>query len=88
MAWKRIKYSKWVEGIESSPNPENFNGDSPGTVASELEISRQAVHQAIRRGDLDAWRVERDKTGELVAIYVTPESVRRYKALRKLRGAA
>lgn len=87
MAWKRIKYSKWVEGLESSPNSREFKGDSPGSVAAELGVSRQSVHKAIARGDLDAWRVERDKTGELVAIVVTPESVDRYRTLRKFREA-
>jgi predicted secreted protein len=88
MALKRIFLSRWHELLAVSKDPSEYNGDSPGGVAAELGISRQAVHKALKRGDLDGWRVVRDDTGELAAIVIHPESVRRYIALRKVRGAA
>ena len=87
MGWTRITYSRWTEMLESSKNPREYNGSSPGGVAAELGVSRQSVHKAIERGDLDAWRVERDGTRKLVAIIVKPESVERYRAIRELRDA-
>src|SRR5579885_3910125 len=56
-------------------------GFSPGGLAAELGMSRQAVHAAIDRGSLDAWYVS--ETGEghdsRRYIYVTVDSVERYK---------
>lgn len=88
MAWTKITLSKWTEALESSDNPREYNGDSPGGVAAELGISRQSVHKAIERDELDAWRVVRDKSDSLVAIVIKPDSLDRYKAARKLRQAS
>lgn len=66
----------------------NLTGPSPGGAASELRISRQAVHEAIARGRLDAYRVTYDSEGkELSGIYVTRASLDRYKAARDLRSS-
>jgi hypothetical protein len=85
MALKRITLQRWHELLTSTPDPRVYNGDSPGGVAADLGISRQAVHLALKRGDLDGWRVVRNDTGELAAIVISPDSVERFKALRKLR---
>lgn len=87
MAWTQISLTKWHEMLESSEDPADYNGPSPGGVAAELGISRQSVHKAIERGDLDAWRVVRDKTSSLVAIVIKPATLERYKAVRALRNA-
>lgn len=51
-------------------------GPSPGGAAGKLKITRQAVHKAIEKDRLDAYRVTRD--GDLLAIYVTEESIDAY----------
>jgi len=88
MALKRITLQRWTELLDSTQDPSKYNGDSPGGVAADLGITRQSVHGAISRGHLDGWRVEDDKTGQLVAIVISPESVARYQAARKLRRIA
>jgi len=64
-----------------------FNGYSPGHVAAELGITRQAVHQAIDRGDLDAVRIV-GKDGRLRAIVISQESINAFAALRAIRETA
>ena len=64
-----------------------MQGPSPGGVATEFGLTRQAVHAAIRRGDLDAWRVVDDATGKLRAIIITSESVTRYRTLRSMQAS-
>lgn len=46
---------QWQQLVEAGdPVVQNLSGPSPGGAASELGITRQAVHEAIRRGSLDA----------------------------------
>jgi len=59
---KTLSLSQWMrmqKKAESlSGKPSDFpNGYSPGGVASQLGISRQAVHKAMHTGRLPAWRV-------------------------------
>lgn len=54
---------------------------SPGGVAGELDISRDAVYDLIKRGRLDAIRLV-TLTGRLLALVVPNESVERYRATR------
>lgn len=61
----------FAEGCE-----DRVGGPSPGGAAAELGMSRQAVHRAISRGTLDAWYVP---DGKEFYVYVTDESIRRYK---------
>jgi hypothetical protein len=56
-------------------------GWSPGAAAAELGITRQAVHAAIRRGDLDANEVKDLETG--MKLYFIPDaSLRRFAKAR------
>lgn len=87
MAFKKITLSKWTAAMETSPNSALYNGMSPGGVANQLGISRQAVHRAIHRGELDAWRVLNDRDGTLIAICILDDSLAKYKAARTLRNA-
>jgi hypothetical protein len=64
-----------------------LNGDSPGSVAAELGISRQAVHQAVHRGSLDAVIVVDDNSEELRLFMIPAESVEAFKARRDHRKA-
>jgi len=89
----------WTAKTQSlSPNLD-LEGDSPGGIAARLRVSRQAVHKAIRRGDLDAVvivnhgkeRVIEHLDGPMPegtrAIIVSENSMRRFMALRRLRKA-
>jgi len=77
---------EWTEACESA-NPaeqKDLIGASPGAVGVALGISRQAVHQAIQRGDLDAIRIE--DNGKLRAIMITPSSYQRYVQYREMKS--
>lgn len=63
--------------MEAANSPAKLLGDSPGGVAGQLGISRQAVHGLIRRGRLDTVEVY---DGVKLAFYVIPQpSVEAYK---------
>jgi hypothetical protein len=87
MAMKTITLKDWMK-LAKRDTPDNYraNGPSPGGVASELGLTRQAVHKAIERGDLDAWRVVDDSTGKLRAIIITGKSLERWKQLRAIQN--
>lgn len=56
-------------------------------AAEQLGISRQAVHKAIRSGNLHGHRIVQDHNRkQLVAIVVTAESVENYLMARALRA--
>lgn len=55
MAVRKMQLKAWERAIEA-PNAdlEDFSlGPSPGGAAAEVGVSRQAIHAAIRRGELD-----------------------------------
>lgn len=60
-------------------------GHSPGKAAQLLGISRQAVHDAIDRGALEAFYVHDDDTGHLRWVVIPDRSLQLYSARRKLR---
>ena len=62
---------------------------SPGPVAADLGVTREAVYDLIRRGRLDAIRFVSDgRRGRLLAILIPSGSVARYKATRYQRAAS
>lgn len=65
-------------------NP-GLKGCSPGHVASVLGITRQAIYNAVKRGELDEVRVS-DSTRSAPFIIITDESVERYKSRPVKRG--
>ena len=84
--FKKMEMSEWVQKVHSAPSEaaaKAFNGRSPGGVASYLGISRQAVHDAIKRDRMNAWRLTRD--GKLTAILIPDHEVEYYRCtyLRK-----
>lgn len=90
MAVRKFSREQWVKAVNASHGKPDFaalNGDSPGTVAAELDISRQAVHQAVHRGDLDAVIVN-DSRGKLQMFMIPRGSVERFKKLRAERKRA
>jgi hypothetical protein len=66
MPLKRMQVSTW-EKLTADGIPEDLRGLSPGGAASELGITRQGVHDAIRRGALDAYAVYR---GSRLAFFI------------------
>lgn len=84
MAVRKFSLERWVKACAAAhgkPSHAELNGDSPGTVAADLEVSRQAVHQAVHRGDLDAVIVH-DAHGKLLMFMITPASVERFRQKR------
>ena len=57
-------------------------GHSPGKAAQLAGVSRQAIHEAIDRGSLDAYYVHDDETGKLRWVVVSDASLHRYIARR------
>ena len=84
MAVRKFSIDRWIKAVASAhgkPAAAELNGLSPGGVASQLEISRQAVHQAVHRGDLDAIIVN-DGNGKLRMFMITASSIERFKQKR------
>ena len=65
------------------------NSLSPGAAASELGYTRQAIHQLIKAGRLDAIRIVSDsKPHKLFALLITQESFDLYRRLRDQKQTA
>ena len=86
---KKMKVREWqMATSESEARLAELSGTSPGGAAAELGITRQAVHKAILRGDLDMIHVVDDRTGKLVMNMIPAESVKAFKLKRKLQRRA
>ena len=91
MAIRKMKMRAWQKALAASvdkPSWATLNGDSPGGLAAQLGISRQAVHQAVRRGLLDAVIVVDDQSEELRLFMIPQASAEAYKARRAARKAS
>ena len=88
MALRKLSLSRFEKLTAESEHERAklLGGYSPGYVAAKLGISRQAVHKAIHRGDLDAIIVNGDD-GHLRAFLVPDESIERFAAARAARQA-
>jgi DNA-binding MarR family transcriptional regulator len=75
------RYAALLRVATANGLADKVGGLSPGGAAAELDISRQAVHRAIDRATLDAWYVSEtgEEHGARCYVYVTTESVERYK---------
>lgn len=82
---KTLTLNEWLRLARRNPTNDH-QGPSPGGVASELGMTRQSVHAAIKRGDLDAYRVLDNDSRRLRAIIITQASVERFKALRAVQN--
>lgn len=90
MAIRKMKMRAWQKASAAAldkPLWDKLNGASPGGLAAELGISRQAVHQAVHRGLLDAVIVVDDHSEELRLFMIPQYSVEAYKARRAARKA-
>lgn len=90
MSMRTMTFAQWEKHcVTHYGDPSQCGGVSPGGVAAELELSRQAIHKAMDRGDLDGWRVVRsalDRT--TLMILITEASISRYRKLLGYRGRA
>lgn len=87
MALRKMNVKLWEKlTSESQAHRAKLLGWSPGGAAAELGITRQAVHKAIRRGDLDAVIVNNFE-GQLTMFMIPDASLQAFKAKReKLAG--
>lgn len=86
---KKLTVRQWTAlTSESEARLAELSGTSPGGAAAELDISRQAVHKAILRGDLDMIHVVDDRTGKLVMNMIPAASIKAFKLKRKLQQRA
>jgi len=79
MAWKNMTVRQWQDLLERTPDDQKADviGLSPGGAAALLNVTRQAVHNAIDRGLMSATRV-RDR-GKLISINIPYSDIQRYK---------
>ena len=86
MALRKVSADRWEKLVaESHYARAKLIGWSPGGAAAELGISRQAVHKAIHRGDLDAVIVN-DDDGRLRMFMIPDDSLQAF-ALRRQKRA-
>ena len=91
MAIRKMKMLAWQKATAAAlgkPSWQALNGRSPGGVADELGVSRQAIHNAVHRGQLDAVLVVDDRTEELRLFMIPEPSLEAYKARREQRRRA
>ena len=82
MALRKMNMARWEKlSTEIDMQRAKLLGWSPGYAASYLGITRQAVHKAIHRGDLDALIINDDE-GKLAAFMIPDESLQAFKAKR------
>lgn len=87
MALRKIKAERWEKLVaESDRRRAELLGWSPGGAAAEVGISRQAIHQAIREGRLDAVMVQNEE-GKLKAFMIPDESLKAFAEKRAARRA-
>lgn len=87
MALRKMDMRRWQELVtESDLERAKLIGWSPGGAAAQLGISRQAVHKAIHRGDLDAVIINGDD-GKLQAFMIPDASLRAFAQRRAQRQA-
>jgi predicted DNA-binding protein YlxM (UPF0122 family) len=82
-----MQLKDWERAIEAEkPDLADFNlGPSPGGAANELGISRQAVHKAIHRGELDVLAIY---DGRRLSHYtISRSSLAAYKAVLRDRAS-
>ena len=85
---RKMNTRRWNELTDTSDRLRaQLLGWSPGGAAAQLGISRQAVHKAIRRGDLDAVIVTKDGSDELSMFMIPDASLQAFKLRREQRRA-
>lgn len=85
---QELTLREFTEAVESDPKiAKRFqDSHSPGPVAARLGITRQSLHELLRRGRIEACRLVH-KDGSLAAVVIFDDSVRRYERERAARLA-
>lgn len=80
MAYTIVSFEEFTQNqYEHADDYElTMNGFSPGYASEYLGIGRHAVHKAIARGCLEAFRVERVE-GKLMAIFIPQRALDAYR---------
>lgn len=89
MAVRKFSKHGWLGNPRLAGKPPQairVSGHSPGAVAAKLGISRQAVHLAIARGDLDAVELV-SGDGDTICFLVDDASIEAFAEKRKRRRA-
>lgn len=82
MAYNDMTQEQWAKLLHTTPDGQmTVNGVSPGPVAEQLGISRQALHKAIRANRLNAIRIK-DRKGRTTAVLIPGAEVRRFERAR------
>jgi len=77
-----MQLATWQKMLEKAGAPRaDLEGLSPGAAAAELGITRQAVHNAIARGRLEA--IEIRVRDQLVMFLITQRSIDEYRRTRR-----
>lgn len=83
MALRKISMRRWEQlTAESERRRAELIGWSTGAAADALGMTRQGVHKAVRRGDLDAVMVQNDE-GKLLAFMIPSEAIEAFKASKR-----
>lgn len=79
MSWIEIPIDDYHKKLAALPAEHRgvLDGWSPGHVAARLQVSRSALHQAVKRGALKGYRLTRE--GKMVALIIPEQSVRDYE---------
>jgi hypothetical protein len=86
MALRKMQFKDWKRLVHiSEAQRAKLLGWSPGGAAAEVGITRQGIHHAIRRGDLDAVMVYEGT--KLRSFMIPEESLRAYQQRRLQRRA-
>jgi len=87
MALRKVNMNRWQKLVEESDRHRaELLGWSPGGAAEQLGISRQAVHKAIQRGDLDAVIINGDD-GKLRVFMIPDASLKAFAERRAQKNA-
>lgn len=80
MAYKIVTFEEFTQNQFDLADDyaRTMNGWSPGGAAAELGLGRHAIHMAINRNLLEAFRVERTE-GRLMAIFIPQRAIDAYR---------
>jgi len=87
MARRKMSMTAWAKALhdhEGTPRYGDFQGNSPGGAGANIGVSRERVHQLVKRGDLDILElyVDDDSKRRPVAWLISDNSQRRLLAGR------
>lgn len=79
MAIRQMNLSAWTRAVaraQDQAKRERLFGDSPGTVAERLGVTRQRVHQLCQEDRLHSIQVTSDNSDEIRFVVILEHSVK------------